>query len=812
MTPQTRTSNKEANFKVYYSKKVPQQVYFPHRRKTVRRPDPAERDGVDKRQMKFLPEKMRQYEVGSEDDPGNGEDTEGSTAQETVDEEPPSASPVKTRKDKKRKSGDVQEGDSSSNSGPTNASSKRRRRTISKAHESNTKVAEEPSRTLRRQSTMTQLVDGRRPSLGAEEPDFKPIKRRSRASWGGTSTNKEGDKKQRTLTQMIPGMGRLSKEELDELSDLDADLEDDHTSGDRVSQALAEQGLLRTDPGPHGLMPLQPSANADTSSVKTHGDEIHDLSNGKHNQQSVIVQSVEDFAHNESEEDYQPTQFIEAPVRRPRQTPRRTATRQSPGKSLDPKTSVKSRFSLLSTPEKRRVFEIPSSQSPAESLLSTQTSPQKSDRSRPEGRYNNTTIIAETPSKRRQVTFQEPTVQLAPPARLRKFESTIQDSEDEDGSDIEGDFAEPEKADDADQTVDGRAVGADTQAVLNQIDQACADAKGGLTSDSPQYPEEIEEPALRQEPYQLSPELGESWAPVIYDDDGPEYESYRPARSGVESQSLHDMAVISRDSLPLPEQINEVHQEDATNFTNQSPPADNIPSTPPTIQIQPNEELPSTPMVIRDESSDDDEIQPEPIPPRTAQRIVPQPSSVMFQQTADLDGEPVQVPRSPSADRETQQSHSSKAEQQLQSEWLSYSQYVHARPPNSSSMHAAADAFSYNATPRLSRTGALAASSSRIQHSQATTVDEVTPKKNRTQRMISADTTPHRISKSQPFFSPDKPPSLFIPSSFPSPSRTITEGWSSPVMGRTQNAYGSSQVLGSLEDFSIPPPPPVEDD
>ncbi|KAJ4347442.1 hypothetical protein N0V95_005444 [Ascochyta clinopodiicola] len=814
MTPRTRTSNKETDFKVYYSKKVPQQVCFPHKKKTVRRPDPAEQDGVDKRQMKFLPEKMRQQIV---DDSEDGEEKEGSTAQSTVDEELPIPSSTIPRKDKKRKPSDAQNDDPNPNNDLKDTSSKRRRhmaapkvRKSSKPHENSTEVSEGRSRTLRRQSTMTQLADGRRPSPGTEELDFKPIKRRPRASWGGASTDKDRDTKQRTLTQMIPGMGRLSKEELDELSDLDADLEEDQKNYGRVSQILAEQGLLRSDTGPPGRRPLHFAGNTEIDSVKIEEDEVHGQSSRMHEQSSVIVQSLDDLAGDDNEQAYHPTQFIEAPARRARETQRRPVIRQFPDESLDNGRSAKSRFGLLSTPEKRRIFEIPSSQSPAESVLSTQTSPQKFHRTASRGHYNTATVVAETPSKRRQVTFQEPAVQPAPPALLRRFESTIQDSEDEEGSDIEDEFDAQENANGRDQFVHGQAIGADPQAVYNQIDRACAGTHGGLESGSPQYAEDAEELALRRGAYQPSPELGESWAPVIYDDDGPEYESYRPARSQAESQSLQDVTALSRESLPLLDHTDEVPQKDAINDTSLS--ADDIPSTPPTIQLQPDEELPSTPMIIRDESSDDEEPELEPTPLRTVQRIVPQPSSVMFQQTADLDGEPVQVPHSPSADRETQQSHSSKAEQQLQSEWLSYSQYVHARAPKSSSMHAAADAFSYNATPRLSRSGALAASSSHIQHSQATTVDEVTPRKNRTQRIVSANTTPHRISKSQPFVSPDKPPSLFIPSSFPSPARAAMEGWSSPRIGRTKNPYGSSQVLGSLEDFSIPLPPPVEDD
>ncbi|KAF2628650.1 hypothetical protein BU25DRAFT_409679, partial [Macroventuria anomochaeta] len=798
MTPRTRTSNKDANYKIYYSKKVPKQVYFPHKKKTVRRPESAEQDGVEKRQMNFLPKKMRQQKSEAEEGTEGEKTEEESIMQEAATEETAKSTPVNRRRSKKRNSNDVGEG-SVSDEEPVTTSSKRRRRT--------TAPKEEPSRTLRRQSTMTQLADGRRPSISADEPDFKLVKRRSRVSWGGVGTERERDKKQRTLTQMIPGMGRLSKKELEEMSDLDAELEEDQTSNDVVSQSLIEQGLLELDGPTHGAAAVQQSGDAEDDSAKVREENEHDLPIVMQEQASVIIQSIEGMAEDDDEEDYQPTQFIEAPSRRTRQTPRRTATRQPSSKADRPEKSAKSRFNLLSTPEKRRIFEIPSSQSPAESVLSTQTSPQKSNRSILRQCTTNMTIVAETPSKRRQVTFQEHTVQRAPPASLRKFESTIQDSEDEEGSDIGDDITEQDQMDGANQSMHGQAIGADTQAVLQQIDLACANEDDNLHLDSRGSSGEPEEPSVRQRPHQSSPELGESWAPVIYDDDGPGYGSYRSAHSGSKSQSLRD-ADASKESLPVLDQTNEISQLD---MTTQLVPADNIPSTPPMIQPQPDEDLPSTPMVIGDKSSEEEDAEPEPTPPRTVQRIVPQPLSTLLHQSTDLDGESVQVPRSPSADRETQQSHSSKAEQQLQSEWLSYSQYVHARAPNSSSMHAAADAFSCNATPQLLRTGALVASSARVQHSQATTVDEVTPRKNRTQRVVSANTTPHRISKSQPFVSPEKPPSLFIPSSFPSPSRAAMGGWSSPVMARTQNGYGSSQVLGSLEDFSIPLPPPVED-
>ena len=800
MTPRTRTSNKDANYKVYYSKKVPQQVHFPHKRKTVRRPASTEQDDVDKRQMKFLPEKMRQPKADFADYYEEDVQGESSTAQEAPEEKVPEATPVNKKKGRKRESNDLQE-ESETDGEPIVTSSKRRRRTRPPKNE--------PSRTLRRQSTMTQLADGRRPSLDADEPDFKSAKRRSRVSWGG-NTEKERDKKQRTLTQMIPGMGRLSKEELEELSDLDAELEEDGSGNDAVSQSLLDQGLLEVDASPRKAVAASRSEmEADSATVQT--EEGHNLPLDIYQQSFVAIQSVEALSQGDDEEDYQPTQFIEAPARRTRETPRRMAKRQPTDKLNTSGKSSKSRFSLLATPEKRRVFEIPSSQSPAESILSTQTSPQKSDRPVLQERNSNVTVVAETPSKRRQVTFQEPAPQPAPPLRLKKFESTIQDSEDEDGSNIEDDAIEQEDAEASEEAANRQSVGADTQAVLNQIHQACAHADGHRLLDSQESSEEAEELLVRQGPYEPSPELGESWAPVMYDDDGPEYGSYRSSRTGVKSQSFRETD-NSKESLPVLSQTIEASQLD---LTTQAPaPVGEIPSTPPTIQPEPDNNLPSTPMVIRDESSDEEVEEPaaEPTQPLTVPRIVPQPPSTLVHQSTDLDGEPVQVPRSPSTDGETQQSHSSRAEQQLQNEWLSYSQYGHARPLNTSSMHAAADAFSYNATPRLPKRETLAASSARIEHSQATTVDEVTPRKKRTQQITSAGTTPHRTSKLQPFVSPEKPPSLFIPSSFPSPSRAAMEGWSSPVMARTQNVYGSSQVLGSLEDFSIPLPPPIEDD
>ncbi|KAF1930019.1 uncharacterized protein M421DRAFT_419048 [Didymella exigua CBS 183.55] len=797
MTPRTRTTNKDANYKVYYSKKIPKQVRFPHRRKTVRRPDPVQQDGVDKRQMKFLPEMMRQERTHKQRNSEEEETEEESAVQEVVvaknDEK---STPVHQKKGRRRKSDDVQE-DSASGDEPEVSSSKRRRRTAA--------PKDERSRTLRRQSTMTQLADGRRPSFGDDEPDFRSVKRGSRASQVSASTKRERDKKQRTLTQMIPCMGWLSKEELEELSDLDTDLKHVQKYNDVISQPLIERGPVEVNEPAAMTEPVRqyPDIEEDPHNDREHDQD--DLPAEAHLQSFLAFQSVKTAANND-EDDYEPTQFIEAPTLRTRQTPRRTAKNQLLSNAPGSEKSAKSRFSLLSTPEKRRVFEIPSSQSPAESVMSTQVSPQKIDRSAFRERKINSIVVTETPSKRQHVTFQEPTVQPAPPVHLRKFESTIQDSEDE-GSELDDDTSTQRPSGDSQRTLRGQAISADTQAVLLQIDRACADDDEGLNVDYRDTPDEPEELLTRSIPCQPSPELGGSWAPFIYDDVGPQYESDRSSLASANSQSFR-AAESSKELSPMLYQSHDVSQLDLT--TQASILADDIPSTPPMVRPPPSDDLPSTPMVIRDESSDEEEAASEPIPPRTVQRYVPEAPSTLIHQFTDLDGEPVQVPRSPSAERDTQQSHSSKAEQQLQNEWLSYSQYIRARAPNSSSMHVTADPFSYNA--RHPNPGPFKTSSSRMQYSQATTVDELTPKKNRTQRPTSANTTPHRAGTSQSFVSPDKPPSLFIPSSFPSLSMAAMEGWSSPVMAKTQNVHGSSQVLGSLEDFSIPLPPPLEDD
>ncbi|KAH6865979.1 hypothetical protein BKA58DRAFT_366298 [Alternaria rosae] len=853
MTPKTRSSNQDADYKVYYSKKVPQQIRFPHKRKTVRRRSTPVHDG--KRQMVFLPDKMRRQgtpvvaDSDEESDTDLEEDLEDGVvsikAEVDEEEEEEEQQPARTkRKGKKRNSDGLQQEDNGEE-GPVEPTSKRRRTAAPLKNNRRSRRVEagadykddatatkaDRERTLRRQSTMTQLVDGRKPLPDDEEPSFQPVKQSSRLSWGGRGKSEvKSDRKQRTLTQMIPGMRPqeiMSDEDLDEiLSDAEAEERASQTYGDAVAQRLAQQGFYRVEGnGARENIGADDAINDMEQNLEDKHIKKEPMANSQDTPE-LVVQSVEDEMDEDCEDSYKPTQFIEAPATRTTRATRRgkgprvAETEQAFYAPQGQARTRKARFSLLSTPEKRRIREIPSSQSPADSPLSTQVSPQKLHRSPLKQRSDNSILAPETPSKRKQVTFKMPSKTPIPPPTLRKFESTIQDSEDEDDGVIEEDLPAVGPA-------TGKAIGADTQAVLDRIDQACADANGEEVMEDSASPQDSGDlPELRgdQEP---SPELGDlqkqssgrSSSTVAksvavkqepgYDDDDYEDEEDDDATilptvpfnpSNEERPIKSEANTSSEGELPLPEE--------------------QLRSTPPVIADLNQETCPSTPMAINDDSSEEAEEAPppDPTPPRSSNVHAPLFTSTDMHQSADLDGESIQVPRSPSPDHETQQSHSSKAEQQLHNEWFSYSQYVNARAPESSSMRAAPDAFSYNDTPRLPQNTAPQSNHqpSGYHPSQATTVDEITqrtPRRKRIQHFSSTHTTPHRIASSQPAISPSKPPPLFIPSSFPSPEKVAAEGWSSPMFGMTQAAGGyKSSQWASLEDFSIPPPPPMDGD
>jgi hypothetical protein len=723
--------------------------------------------------MTFLPEKMRAARDGTVmDSESESEDEEGNEEEET-DVLPSQRSQeediikVQNTSDRNKETNEPTPKRKRETANP-------RRNRLSKAT-TEAGVDVEPSRKLRRQSTMTQLADGRLPDLDAEEPEFRPVKRRSRASLGGRG-EKAKDRKQRTLTQMVPGMVLLADEEMEDTDGFQVKEEDDETNDDSVAQRLSQQGLFMPVTNDDDVRPEVQSQTGPVPSTEEEFEENSSSADAHQTTPPLAVPSIEDESGEDAEE-YFPTQFIDAPARRTQHTLRgqsdKTAVVHDAEniETLEQRKSKRARFSLLSTPEKRRVFEIASSQSPAESPLSTQVSPEKVNSFVLRERISNIDMVPDTPSKRKRVTFQANVEHPRPPPVLKRFESTIPDSEDEEGSDIEGHLSQTSQhpIDSRERSGQGNPIGDHTQAILGQTDRACAEADEDVVRDSRDSSEELGELAAYSGPYDVSPELGGSWAPVLNDDVPPDFEaSYRSMRMN-NSSSLSINVVQHGSSSGL----NSDHNE--------------------------------TPMVLPDESSDEEEF--DLTTPRTNRHNDLPTTSRNTYQSANLDDEPIQVPRSPSVPHETQESHSSKAEQQLQTEWLSYSQY--ARPPQSSSVFVHG-ANSYNPTPRPPQS--LPQNTLVHMSSQATTVDEVTPRKNRHYNAISANTTPHRLTKSQPFVSPAKPPSLFIPSSFPSPSASRIEDWSSPILRPTQLNYNSSQMIGSIEDFSIPPPPPAEHD
>ncbi|KAF1911097.1 hypothetical protein BDU57DRAFT_524810 [Ampelomyces quisqualis] len=839
MTPRMRKGKQDANSKVYYSKKVPQQVYFPHKRRTVRRPLEAVKDGSDKRQLRFLPEKMKIRRVNTvkDSDEEDEEDLEEGGVAISVKEEAEegqTGGESANSRGKKRHS-NVMETNDENEVETSNPTPKRRRKVAaprSSRHSKQVKIEPEEEytatprssvrrltkgRTLRRQSTMTQLVEGRRPMSDTEEPQFKPVKRKSRQS------SKAMDKNQRTLTQMVPGMKPLelaSDDDLDEeYSDAEAAERENQAYGDAVAIGLVRPGLNKSKSKSGSS---EEARNDDPSGAHSQRSERREAG-AEFGVPALVVQFFEGQASDE-EESYQPTQFIDAPSTRTKPSPKRASGIQGP-QATEAHTNLgqskrKSRFSLLSTPEKRRVRMIPSSQSPPDTPLSAQISPTKAHRSPLMERSGNDTPVIETPSKRK-VAFQESDQEPFPPPSLKKFRSVIQDSEDEEDEELEIDghndddvVGEHTQAmiHDMDNATLYKDVGADTQAILERIDQVCAaaDEDRDMTWHNRETSEELDTSNSGQVQNESSPELRVKFQQETIDGEeevSQEQSPYLRAHVGIKTEQSYDSHLpLCFDQESAPGEIDPVlraHEpvSDSSEFVTVP---EHIPSSPPIIQQPVEDTCPSTPMVIMDSSDEE-----EPIPPQQDTHITPKPSTTALKYPADLNGELVQVPQSPPTQHETQQSHSSKAEQQLHEEWSSYSQYISARPPQSSSMKVAHDKFSYHATPKPPHP-AMQTQPSGHYTSQATTIDEVTPRKNRTQRINSNNTTPHKIASSQPVISPSKPPPIFIPSSFPSPTKARLEEWSSSVYGNTQMTFG---VGGSLEDFSIPlPPPPDEED
>lgn len=189
MTPRTRQSNKDQDYKVYYSKKIPQQIYFPHRRKTVRRPDPVAKDGPRGEQTTLLQEKTKLRRVtticdSEEEDEEDLEDVETVIKSEVNDDEDIEPESRAQARGKKRKSNALEKDNDDRSANPTPKRTRRAAEPNSNRRARHVKIESEddiitppPSRrktnsshSLRRQSTMTQLVEGRRPASDTEEP------------------------------------------------------------------------------------------------------------------------------------------------------------------------------------------------------------------------------------------------------------------------------------------------------------------------------------------------------------------------------------------------------------------------------------------------------------------------------------------------------------------------------------------------------------------------------------------------------------------------------------------------------------------
>ncbi|KAF2706391.1 hypothetical protein K504DRAFT_459685 [Pleomassaria siparia CBS 279.74] len=891
MTAQTRTANKDTDFKVYYSKKIPkkpQQRYFPHRRKTVRA-KPGQKDVREPRQMTFLPELMRMNTVQDSESEGEGvlENDDEDDIQVKEEQITPRVQKrnskrkkvqpeIPPKKGKKRNSDVVQ--DEEVDEEPIRQPSKRRRRSVAVDVEPNTdnegSGQEDPRPRLRRQSTMTQLVDGRRPSPGTKEPEFKPVKR-VRTSLGKDS--KKGskiDRKQRTLTQMVSGLTSIG---IDSDEDMNEDLGRDEVRqsqayNEAIARRFAERGILEPSGGKAQISPSHRGLSVDAEE-----GSIRQLPERTEREQNT---------DEEGAADYEPTQDVHLPLSNTRRTSKRLSSKagRSPANSTryTAQKPTKFKFSLLSTPERRKVRMIPSSQSPPDSPFSTQSaSPLKSiQRSPLKARTDNP--ILDTPSKLKRVTFREPSKNPIPaPPALRRFESTIQDSEDEEiWSDAE---LEPTTERDvgtrtqASSNAPAANVGAETQAILQQIDQACLNADEAAAACMRGASEEYESlPGDRE----VSEELGEIPKKVVEEEEehtatvieeeelGPaefpaapfqssppitEEESYikddpatpvlpsgselkGPSYENDSSATLFLSGSVSQE-LPIPV-TQSIKEAPETGFS------EAVPSMPSPVKptstndwYDSNDDLPSTPMVI-DDSSDEEKEDAASTLTRPSTLSAPTLSS-QRQSPTDLDGEPVQGHEPGPAHLASQRSstsHSSKAEKQIQTEWLSHTQYSRMRTQRSSSMHGMQDQFSYQASPHPRSThGNMAPpqSTAAALFSQATTVDctqasphttpkkmshynkspHTTPKKtiSHSQPILSANTTPRKLRSPQQLSSPQRPPPLVIPSSFPSPGRVAMQGWSSPVTG-AYDGGGYTQMTGfggAAEDFSLPPLPPI---
>ncbi|OCK75762.1 hypothetical protein K432DRAFT_385963 [Lepidopterella palustris CBS 459.81] len=302
----------------------------------------------------------------------------------------------------------------------------------------------------KRQQTLTQMTYGIQPLPGNEGDKWKaPTKRKRREL-----TDEE--KRQQTLTQMcgtmptriIPAYEREHRLRSDDKDEDEDEYEDEYEDEDEDEED-EDEDEEEEDNG-YGLGTKQHLAE--------HG--LHRPETGTKTRSSILRRENTVAPH----------------VRQP------MADQESidPVAVLNAAGAVKVKMENPTTPRRQRVLEVPSSQSPAESPLSTQRSIQRYTRSPLRERSSNAGALLESPSKSRQVTFSDSAIKKSisqvdgrdrkentspvQPCSLQKlFKRIIDDSDEDDGSEDE---------------IDGTShtsIGEETQAIIRQIDQACVD-------------------------------------------------------------------------------------------------------------------------------------------------------------------------------------------------------------------------------------------------------------------------------------------------------------------------------------------------
>lgn len=858
----TRTSAKKPKSRVYESKTVPKQQYFPHRRKTVRRPDGGH-DVSEKKQITLTPGKVRRTDtIGDSDEDEDNLEIEEDWADSDVVSSRGSrhAEGVKSESvainKKKKRTSDAMQPDTDEDDDPAPRTAKRTRNSTAPKPSRSTScdsgsarndsadssseremVKATKRRQVRRQSTMTQILDGRLPDFDTPEPQYKPLRKGSRRSGSGKMSK---DKKQQTLTQMVPGLGSfeiLSDDDIGEENEGEATEErNDRSHSSAGSTTMSKPNSPKT--------PTRETSRQQARHISPSHNNAnpHDIEQPE-GDEGLPAMHIED---DDTEDEYQPTQFIEAPVLKRTRATRGTTKAQlptpSPAQQHSAQRSARLRFGLLSTPEKRRIREIPSSQSPSESLLSTQNTPQKSGRSPLKRRSGNVLECAETPSKRKQVAFQLADQEDIPaPPTLRRFASTIQDSEDEDEEIIESDEEYEARNTTSNKThtdprkkgvsATGLAIGAETQAVLHSIDQACAATDNVDERTVRESSDDFEEPSVR---FNSSNELGNS-RKRSPEEQAAERIPGRINDKTSHSRLKHDLSKTASPTTPPPPsrqtRSKGLHEDDATTVLRQSPSDKQSGSLPPDNRREFQDTYPSSPLIFIGDSSDEEQEElsltpsvitnthtrqtsPSPLPktPQAAKSpriIVPVSPSPLRPRTKPGELEEEEEEEN---EEESQLStlHSAAAEQQLHSEYATYSQFRPPGPPASSMQVAHDTRFSYQDTPRpptwTKSTQQQHSPSTHYSHhnnnnihsdiSQATTIDEPTqdlppvivhstPEKAvKTKRSIKQE-QPEPEPEPEPELelepaaaavvvessSPPQPPPLVIPSSFPTPSK-----------------------------------------